>query len=799
MIKTVWKSILKAKSLSIIHVLGLGIAISAATILFLTAMFELSFDTFHKDGERVALLYHRSEPVTGPKISYSMPVPLAPQLNAAIPSIDLVSRYGHSTVIFKNEEKEFISTNRFVDIDFLSMFSFPFVAGNEKALARLDDLVITEGMAINLFGSTGGAVGRQVQVKTEGIWQTKTVSAVLENIPSNSSLQFSSLMRYESIPRYPEYLQLWDHQNHQVFVRVKGDHINGHQFSKEIQSFTNQHFKTNINRLKRDGGQMDEDGNYFSFHLLPLSQLHLSEARFGETASASLPWILLLISGLILVIAASNFVNLSLANSFNRHKEIGTRKALGATTWDVVKQLWLESLMLCILALILGLTFAYLLLPEYNAQMNYHLELLHVFNGKNMAIFLFTFFTMSLIAGGLPASRIARTNIADSLKGSSKIRSSKFRSSLTILQFVIAIVLVIASIVINNQLHYLTGKSLGFNKDEVISIPIGNGIDQEDALSRMRTALQQQPWVKYVSASDINLGRGQDGSLTSSTFGFEHENKEIFTNFMRVDYDYLNTLDIQLLTGRDFNRTFSSDSNTVIINNQMAAQLGGADHIVGKTIALNGESLVIGVMEDFHYHDLKSAVEPLTISINPNAFRIAYIFVRVESSQLGESLQKVEGIWKHINPKASIPASYLNENTQNLYQSEMAFSKMVLSGTTIAIVISCLGLFALALLTINQRVKEIGIRKTLGASVSSIIMLLSKDLIRLVIIAFVIAAPIAWVVMNKWLQSYAYRIQIQWWMIVSAACIAILIAWMTVSWHAFKVANNNAVDSLRDE
>jgi ABC-type antimicrobial peptide transport system permease subunit len=258
-------------------------------------------------------------------------------------------------------------------------------------------------------------------------------------------------------------------------------------------------------------------------------------------------------------------------------------------------------------------------------------------------------------------------------------------------------------------------------------------------------------------------------------------------------------LDIKLLEGRDFDRSFSADSNSIIINKQMAAQLGGADKILGKTIELNGKSLVIGIIDNFNFHDLKSTVEPLTISVNPNLFPVEYIFVRVETNQLGSTLEKVENIWKSINPKANNLASYLDENTQNLYQSEKTFSKIVISGTSIAIVISCLGLFALALLTINTRVKEIGIRKVLGSSVSSIIVLLSKDFVRLVLIAFFVAAPLAWWVMNNWLQTYAYRIEIQWWMFVLAAAISIVIAWSTIAWQAFRAANANPVDSLRDE
>lgn len=797
MLKTAWRSILKTKSLSAIHIIGLAIAIAASTVLFLTAMFELSFDNFHPNGERIALLYKSSEPETGKREDSSMPSPLAPQLKKDIPSIEGITRYANSKLVLKNGDKEFTSTNRFVDEDFFKIFDFPFISGNKNVLSGLDNMVLTENMAKNLFGSTD-VVGKQIEVNLNGVWKAATVGGVLKDLPSNSSLRFNSLYRFENRPGYLEQLQAWDNSDHEVYVKMKAE-VNDATFSKETKAFTEQFFKNDIDRLKRDGGKADINGSYFSFHLLPMAKVHLNDFGPAASLSSNYPWILLLISGLIMFIASSNFINLSLANAISRNREIGTRKTLGGTTWDIVKQLTLESFILCLIALLVGLIIAYLVLPQFNANMNYQLKITDLFNIKNLVIFLVAFLLISLLAGGLPAFKAARTNIIQSLKGSNKIKTSNLRSSLTVLQFVIAIILIIATIVISTQLNYISNKPLGFNKTEVISIPIGAGVNKEDMVQRMRAELSQQTWVKNVSAADVNIGKGRDGTLQRSIFGFEHENKEIQTNFIRVDYDYLNTLGIKLLGGRDFDRSFGTDTNAVVINKQMAAQFGGADKILGKEIDLNGKSTVIGIMDDFNFQDLRAQVEPLTISVNPNVFTVEYIFVRVETQQLAETLDKVNVIWKKVNPKAKVEPSYLDENTQNLYQSERTFSKIVISGTSIAIIISCLGLFALALLTINTRVKEIGIRKVLGSSVSSIIILLSKDFIRLVLIAFLLAAPLAWWVMNNWLQTYAYRIDIQWWMFALAAGLAIVIAWSTIAWQAFRAANANIVDSLRDE
>lgn len=799
MLKVSLRNILKTKKLSLIHIAGLAIAIATATILFLTAMFELSFDNFHIDKDRIGILYTKTESATtGIKYDTPMEIPLAPRIKEDMPGIESVSRYANGPAILRNGDKEIGVRNKFVDREFLSIFSFPFKDGSNNALNELNDIVITLSVAQNLFGSTD-VIGKQLEVNNDGQWQAKTISAILHDIPSNSSLEFNCLMRFENRPEYLKNIDNWENRDHDVFVKLKASKIDQKAFAKETIPVVTQYYNDKINMLKRDGARSDKNGSYLSLNILPISNLHLNDFGIGESQSPAYPWILLVIATLILFIASSNFINLSLAHSITRNREIGTRKTLGGTTWDIVKQLWLEALILCLLGLGLGLLITFIILPQYNANMNYKLEISYLLNSKNLLYFTLTFLLITLIAGGLPAWKIADSNIIQSLKGNSKIKSSSIRNSLTILQFIIAITLIIATIVISMQLKYMSNKPLGFNKSEVISIPIGREIDAENALKLMRNKLQQQPWVKAVSASDINIGRGRDGSSSKSIFGFEFENKQILTNFMRVDYDYLKTLDIKLVAGRDFDRSFSTDSNAVIINKQMAAQFGETDKILGKKIALNGESIVIGVIDDFNFKDLKNKIEPLSLSINPNIFPVAYIFVNIQSNDLSETLKEVDLIWKTVNPAAKIGASYLDENTQNLYQSEKRFSKIIILGTSITIFISCLGLFALALMSINQRIKEIGIRKILGSSVSGIIYLLSKDFIKLILLAFLMAAPLAWWMMNNWLKEYAYRINIQWWMFALAIGVTVFIAWSTIAWQAFRAASANPVDSLRDE
>ncbi|SMG22281.1 ABC transporter permease [Sphingobacterium psychroaquaticum] len=796
-IKIAWRNLRKAKGLNAIHIIGIAVAIAAATLLYLTAMFELSFDTFHENRDRIGLAYTTTEPESGLRHSATMPAPFAPALKAEFPDVELISRFANSSVILRHGDKQLESTNKYVDADFLSIFSFPILEGNAKALENLDGIVLDDITARNLYGSTN-IVGQQVEIYQDGNWMTKQVTAVIQATPRNSSLSFSSLMRFEQMPNYSVKKEDWSNENHSVFVKLKNK-VDDTKFTVQAKAFMDQYYKENNDMLKRDGAKADKNGAYISLHLLPFSDYQRNDLDLGRGASPMFPWILLLIAALILFIACSNFINLSLANAITRNKEIGTRKTLGGTTGQLIGQLWVESLLLCLIGLVIGLTLAWLILPEYNAAMNYKLQLKQLFLPLNLLYFSLAFALLTLLAGGYPAWRIAKTNIIQVLKGTVAIKGSALRNSLTVLQFAIAIVLIISTIVISAQLHFIAERPLGFTKTEVISIPIGEGINPQTALQQMRVELGAQPWVRHVSASDINIGRGNDGNMSTSRFGFDYEGRQVSTNFMRIEYDYLQTLGIKLLSGRDFNRSFSTDTAAVLINQQMAAQLGGAEKVVGKTLAMDGNPQIIGVIDDFNFQNLRRTVEPLTLSINPNIFEIAYIFVRVQTDNLQESLEQVNSIWKKVNPKANIAPSYLDENTQKMYKDEQRFAQIIIGGAIVAIVIACLGLFALALLTINRRIKEIGIRKVLGSSITQIVVLLSRDFVKLMVIAFIIASPIAWWMMNSWLRGFAYRIDISIWMFLGAGVLVLLIALATITWQTVRAATGNPVDSLRDE
>lgn len=795
-LRVILRAMLKRGTVSIVHVVGMSVSLATAILLFLTARFELSYDSFHEDAERIGWLYSKSYDENGARYNSSMAAPLAPALKEEIAGIEYISRMASGSILLKNGDRELVSTSRYVDDDFLSIFSFPLISGDKNALNDIGNIAIEENMARNLFGSVD-VIGRMVSVNIDGTWEQKVISAVLGETPQNSSIRFSSLLRFELQPNYRTDRDNWTSQNHDVILKLRDRTVENIDFARETRAFTELHYRDEIVGRKNSGGSSEELGDLFSLNLISIKDYHLNSFGISGGPPSFYPWILLAVAGLILITACTNFVSLTLAGSLQRSREIGTRKILGATRKDLAVHLWLETFFLCFLSLIIGLFFAWLALSEYNSMLNYRLELSSLFSPETLIFFIGAFLSVTLLAGGYPAFKIARMSSNESLRGDVTIKSSRLRSGLTVLQFSITILFIISSIVVSSQIEYLATRSLGYNATEVISIPIGKGIDKGQALERMRAELSKETWIKSLSASDANLGLGSDGTLRSSILKFSQEDRDYSTNYMRVDYDFFETLEIRLLAGRDFDRTMHTDTAAVIVNRKMAEQMGGIERILGKKIALNGGSTVIGVVDDFHFQHLRKKVEPLSLSINGNASDIEYIFIKVETDFLPKTMENIWAVWKKVNPNATNPASYLDENANNLYRKDRTFSKIVMIGSGIAIVISCMGLFALALSATARRVKEIGIRKVLGASVWSVIRLISSDFIKLVALAFAISAPMAWILLNSWLQTYAYRVQMEWWMMGIAAVIVFLTTFFTIFWQTYRAATTNPVESLR--
>lgn len=800
-IKMTWRNLKKNKFFSIVHIASLGIAFMVAIILFLSARFELSFDNFHQHSDRIGLTYFTSYPKKEIQRSETMPSPLAPTLKKDMPSIEAASRLSNGSLVIKIGDNEIGLTTKYVDEDIFKILNYPALNGEKKILNDLHQIVLTEKAANKLFGSTD-CVGKTIETMTSQGTLQKIISAVIPTPPQNSSFQFESLQRFENLPYYQQNNENWSHSNNNVLILFK-DKSSLATFDTQSQAFIKTYFKENIDQLKRDGAGTDSHGNVLSLHVLPLSKVHLNDINIGDGINPMYPWILILLTFLILFIACSNFVNLSLASYFNRSLEIAIKKSLGNSSKKIIIQLWGETFVIALVALLIGAICAHLLIPVFNRNTQYQLSILNLFTIENIAYTLGFFFLISLIAGGYPAWQIAKINTVKVLKGKFKNQQgNRTKQILTIFQFSIATVLIIATLIMHKQLQYIHTMPLGFNKEEVVSIPTGSQINGETALKRMRAALSNQPDISSITGTDINIGRGADGSTSTSIIGFTDNNVQYSTNWLRVDYDYFKTLDIQFVAGRDFSQSFGTDTSAVVINETMAKQMGGIDKILNNTLPIGSEGgmRVIGVVKDFHFKDVKQKIDPLTMFVSSaNGFQVQYIFARIKTTNASNTISKIEKAWKDINPKAGSYLTFLNENVNNQYKSEQSISNIISAASILAILVSSMGLFGLILISTQTRIKEIGIRKVLGATVPNILYTISKEYILLIGIALGIALPIAWFACNYWLDNFVYRTDMGLSTLLFGTAIILTISGVTIVFQAWRAANINPVDSLRDE
>ena len=808
-IKIAFRSLWKNKAYALINIVGLSVAFGSAMLLFLTARFELSFDNFQENKEHLYKVFFKLNLAESPRMGTSMPAPISPALRADYkPEIKYLTRIMDSGVQVVQGDKTIEQDLNYVDADFLKMFSFEMLKGNPNtALSDLRSIVINKTTAEKIFGSVepiGQTINLNLGEKLEGF----LVTGVIADAPENSTIESEMMIRFENNPSYQQNKEVWDNQNHNVYIQL-AHNIDQETFEKKLQSFSKKYYKSTIEQIIKEGGKPDERGEVFSIRLMPLPDEHFMKHTGGLLVmDKTYLYILLTISALILLVACINFINLSVARSIERAKEVGMRKALGAVKHQILGQFWGEAFILCIVGFGVGCMLAILTMPTYNALFRSNISLQSLLNPLTALILILSFLCITLIAGGYPAFVMSKFNVIEVLKGKLKINSKSggLRNMLIIVQFSIAILLISSTVIIWNQIDFLRNKPLGFDETQVISIPVGHGVQGTKVLEFMRNKLANQPQILSVTAADINIGKGKDNSMFMSGYGFELEGKTYHTNGLNIDYDYIKTLGLTLVNGRDFSREFQSDkSRSIVINETMAKELGFNKPTVATAIGKNlplGDSLgrtIVGVVKDYHFESLKNKIASMTFFLQ-NDFGYNYIFVKIAPNASPKStMDLLAKVYKEIAPKSEFQASFLDENTDNLYKKEERFSQIIMSASVLAIVLSCMGLFAISLMMIARRIKEIGIRKVLGASISSLVFLLSKEFLILVAISIIIASPIAYYTMNKWLTDFEYRIDIDWWVFAFSGGISILIALLTVSYQAVRAALMNPVKSLKTE
>jgi putative ABC transport system permease protein len=804
---TAWRNIVKNRAFSLINILGLTTGLCCFLLILLFVQDELHFDRFNTRSERIYRVY--SDIRFG---GTSLEFPLAADRTGEVlkkdnPQIEQTTRiYTFSGSKQIKKGNIYLSENRVANVDstFFDVFSFPAIAGDSKnGLRDPNTVVISESAAQKYFGTTD-AVGRVLETTEKGKTVYK-VTAVIRDMPENSHFHFDFLFSMKNVDydwggflshNFYTYILLKPGVDPKIFDRIFLQYIDKYVLPQARQFMQ----VTSMEEFKKAGNKLE-------YHLQPLTKIHLYSAGQHELepgGNIQYVYIFSAVAVFILLIACINFMNLTTARSAKRAREVGIRKVLGTRRKALILQFLSESILMVVISLVLAIFFSFLLIPGFNNLSNKAIEPSLLFSPMILPWILGMPLVVGLLAGLYPAFFLSGFKPIEVLKGKWKMGSGNgggLRSLLVVFQFSTSIILIIGTMVIYRQLHFIQTRNIGYNKEQVVVFSDAGSLKEN--LGAFKTELLKTPGVLNATVSYFlpvsNSARGDQSfsksSPMTSTNGFNMQT-------WYVDDQYLSTLGIQLMKGRNFFKDGVSDSSSVIIN-QTCAQNLGFDDPVGKKIYtsnLNGQNTIsytiIGVIKDFNYESLRQPVGSLSLFLSRNPASLSF---RVQPGAMKEFLTKSESVWKQLAPSMPFSYKFLDESFAEMYRSEQRVGKIALLFALLAIVIASLGLFGLAAFMAEQRMKEIGIRKVLGASVQRLVSLMSMEYIRLVGISFLIATPVAWWAMNKWLGDFAYRIQLSWWMFVLAAFVAIFIALLTVSIQAFRAAIVNPVNSLKSE
>ncbi len=782
-LKTAWRSLWKNKGYSALNIFGLAIGITCASLIFLWVEDEVSFNSVFPKQDSVYYLPTNQEYEGEWRTFYqSTPGPLAKALKDEIPEIVRAARTHGSNFLFTEGENTLSRFGRYADSDILKILSLKFVEGPaENALGRPDAIIINQKIAEDLFGENVKALNKVIQVNAT---ESYTITGVMKTLPENVSFGFEWLAPMARFlgGKNMEWAQEYGNNFADTFVELAP----GANFDRA---------DTKVRKLLPV--KTDNPDNYAFLHTI--KDWHLrSNFKDGKKDGGQIVFVRLmgLVAMIILLIACINFMNLSTARSEKRANEVGVRKVLGSGKKSLVAQFMAEAIITALLAGMLSIILVALLLPQYNMLIGKQLNLV-LFNSYHGIALLVITLICGVLAGWYPAFYLSSFKPVDVLKGARRVQGSAnfIRKGLVVSQFSISIIFIISTIIIYQQIEHVKGRDLGFAKDNLVKVPItGDIIKNFDAIKNDLIATGK---IEQVGLSNSNmLSDGNNGSGLQWQGGTDTE--DVLISFRYVSSDFFKTFGLDIIDGRGFSPNIASDSTNTLVTESFA-KLMGPGSAVGKTIDRWEETYtVIGVVKDYLYGNMYGKSDPVMFIHNNQFARQLYIKTNAESD-LTETLSNLESILKIHNPAFPFDYQFVDDVFDSKFRSEQLMGRLSRLFALLAIVISCLGLFGLSAYTAEQRRKEIGVRKVLGSSVSGIVQLLSKDFMRLVLVSLFIAGPLAWWLMRNWLQSFAYRIEINPWVFVLAGLCAICIALLTVSFQAIKAAVANPVKSLRTE
>ena len=792
---TMWKNygtialrnLRKQKGYTFINLSGLAIGLACSMLILLWVQDELSYDRFHEQGDQLYRVMVNNDLSDDQTVTWhTVPKPLAETLEAQYPEIThTVLMKGRQELLFAREDQVFREQGYFAGPAFFEIFSFPFLSGDpHTALDAPRNVVISERLARKYFGSVRQAgssvLGQTIRIENQ---EEFTVTGVFEDIPQNSSLQFDYVLPIETLVQGNDGFESWGYSAFLLYVRLQ-EGADLARINDKIKNVINDQFEG------------DPTTTTFLHHF---GTMYLySDFKDGQlVVGGRIAYVRLFgfIALFLLLIASINFMNLTTARSAQRAREIGVRKAVGASKGTLMGQFLAESMLLTLLAFVLALGLVLLTLPVFNTLTGKGLTLDYL-DLNILLVFLGIALGTGLVAGSYPALYLSSFNVIGVLRNTVNhhLGGVNLRKGLVVFQFAVSTLLILGTMTVSQQIDYMLTKDLGLDEENLLFMRLEGGLREQ--YDTFKQELLQQPGIADVTASSTNPLRVVNQTVAISWAGKDPESTNRF-HYVNAHFDFAETMRMELVAGRDFSEDFSAGSVSFLIN-ERAAEVMGLENPVGEQLLFwEKEGEIVGVVKDFHMTSLHAVIEPTIIRLSPNLPQM--LFVRTEAGQTAEAIAGLEAVHKAFSPGYPFDFQFLDEKNAASYRSEIVVGKLSNYFAFLAILIAGLGLFGLAAFTAQQRTKEIGVRKVLGATVSNLVVLLSKDFIVLVLTAFVVTIPLSYFVMERWLNNFAYRIEIGAGIFVLTGALVVLMALLTVSYQAVKAALADPVKSLRYE